>query len=147
VVETRSPATIAAQFPTWASEIIRDLSDILLIGGLKIRSQSQGIFTSKIQSIIAIAYDLRAALAEKHTHGGIELVVESPGSPFQPKWMLEEYTMERRGTTTMLTQMEPIAGTTGMGLKRTHVSGTQSDTQIYLLKPKVVLARVLRECP
>jgi hypothetical protein len=100
-----------------------------------------------MQSIIALAYDLRAGLAEKDICGGIDLVVESPDSPFQPKWMQEAYSTERRGTTTMLTQMEPIAGTTSIGLKRISVGGTQNDAQNYLLKPKVVLARVLRESP
>jgi len=147
VVETQSSATVAVQFPTWASEIIRDLSDTILIGGLKIRAQRLGVFASKIQSIISLAYDLRAGLAEKDICGGIDLVVESPDSPFQPKWMQEAYSTERRGTTTMLTQMEPIAGTTSIGLKRTNVGGTQNDAQNYLLKPKVVLARVLRESP
>ncbi|KIM48620.1 hypothetical protein M413DRAFT_20979 [Hebeloma cylindrosporum] len=145
VVETQSSATIAVQFPTWASEIIRDLADILLVGGLKMRAKRQDVFKSKIQSIIALAYDLRAGLAEKDICGGLELVVVSPDSPFQPKWMQEGHTTERRGTTTMLTQMEAIAGTTGLGLKRPNVGAMPNDAYTYPLKPKVVLARVLRE--
>jgi len=145
VVENQSSATIAVQFPTWASEIVRDLADILLVGGLKMRPKRQEVFKNKIQSIIALAYDLRAALAEKDICGGVELVVVSPDSPFQPKWMQEGHTTERRGTAMMLTQMEAIAGTTGMGLKRPNVGGTESEAYTYPLKPKVVLARVLSE--
>jgi len=102
---------------------------------------------NKIQSIIALAYDLRAALAEQDSHGTIEIVVESPDLPFQPKWMHESYANEWRDTVTMLEQMEPIAGTTGMGLKCTNVISTQDDAHTPILKPKVVLARVLRESP
>ena len=103
------------------------------------------MFKNKIQSIIAVAYDLRAALAEKDICGGLELVVVSPDSPFQPKWMQEGHTTERTGTATMLTKMEAIAGTTGIGLKRPNFGGTKSEAYTYPLKPKVVLARVLKE--
>jgi len=109
------------------------------------RPKRQDVFKTKIQTIIALAYDLRAALAEKDIIGDIELVVVSPDSPFQPKWMQEEHTTERKATVTMLTQMEAIAGTTGIGLKRPNVGGLRGEAYTYPLKPTVVLARVLRE--
>jgi hypothetical protein len=138
VIETVDVAS--SEFLTWAAKAFDDLSDILMIGGLSISSQDQTL--SMIRDLFKLAYDIRAALAEKDICR-VELVVVGPGTPFHPKWMDESHTPMRKGTVEMLSKMEPIIGTTGVGLKR-MAKAAKNDEQSYLVKPKVVMARVLR---
>ncbi|KAF8971852.1 hypothetical protein BDZ97DRAFT_2054554 [Flammula alnicola] len=130
----------------WVSDIFKDLGQLLRLGGLKVRSQRASMFSAKILSLVKLAYDLRAALAEKDMCGGLELAVVGPDTPFQAKWMDEGHTTTRTNTTA-LSQMEHIAGTSGLGLQRTvgeESRGGSSDSRIdMILKPKVVLIRVL----
>jgi len=110
-----------------------------MIGGLSISSQGQ--ILSTIRDLFELAYDIRVALAEKDICR-LELVVVGPGTPFHPKWMDESHTLMGKGTMEMLSKMEPTIGTTSMGLKR-MAKATKNDEQPYLVKPKVVTARVL----
>ena len=123
----------------WAADAFDDLSDILMIGGLSVSSQDQ--ILSMIQDLFKLAYDIRVALAERDICR-VELVVVGPGTPFHPKWMDESHTMMGKGTMEMLSKMEPIIGTTSVGLKR-MAKATKDDEKPYLVKPKVVTARVL----
>lgn len=110
-----------------------------MIGGLSVSSQDQ--ILSMIQDLFKLAYDIRVALAERDICR-VELVVVGPGTPFHPKWMDESHTMMGKGTMEMLSKMEPIIGTTSVGLKR-MAKATKDDEKPYLVKPKVVTARVL----
>jgi hypothetical protein len=110
-----------------------------MIGGLSI--SSQGEILSMIRDLFELAHGVRVALAEKDICR-VELVVVGPGTPFHPKWMDESHTPMRQDTVEMLSKMEPIVGTTSVGLKR-MAKATKQDEQSYLLKPKVVTARVL----
>ncbi|KAF8912201.1 hypothetical protein CPB84DRAFT_1761605 [Gymnopilus junonius] len=112
------------------------------------RPNRTSLFTSKLLSLVKMAYDVRTALAEKDICGDLDLSVIGPDMPFQPKWMEEAHAMTRHQLGTTM-RMEPIAGTCGMGLKRVEVkkdAASQQD-QIVVLKPRVVLARVLDESP
>ncbi|KIM48586.1 hypothetical protein M413DRAFT_437794 [Hebeloma cylindrosporum] len=109
-----------------------------MIGGLKVPFDQ---FSNAIRDLFELAYDIRAALAEKDICS-VELVVVGPGTPFHPKWMDKSHTSIRKDTVEMLPRMEPIVGTTGVGLK--HITkAAKNDEQSYLLKPKVAVARVL----
>lgn len=129
----------SSEFLAWAADAFDDLSDILMIGGLSI--SSQGEILSMIRDLFELAHGVRVALAEKDICR-VELVVVGPGTPFHPKWMDESHTPMRQDTVEMLSKMEPIVGTTSVGLKR-MAKATKQDEQSYLLKPKVVTARVL----
>ncbi|KAF8958002.1 hypothetical protein BDZ97DRAFT_2078815 [Flammula alnicola] len=150
IVQPHSSTSMAAKFPDWVSDIIKDLGQLLRLGGLKVRNQRASMFSAKILSLVKLAYDLRAALAEKDLCGGLELAVVGPDTPFQAKWMDEAHTTTRTNTAA-LSQMEHIAGTSGLGLQRTvgeQSRGGSSDSKIdMILKPKVVLIRVLQESP
>jgi hypothetical protein len=137
VIETLNVAS--PEFLAWAADAFDDLSDILMIGGLSI--SSQGEILSMIEDLFELAYDIRIVLAEKDICR-VELVVVGPGTPFHPKWMDESHTLRRKDTMEMLSKMEPIIGTTSVGLKR-MAKATKDDEQPYLVKPKVVTARVL----
>ena len=141
VIETEPASVVASsQFPAWVAEAFNDLSAVLMIGGLSIPYHQ---FSSMMKRLFGLAYHIRVALAEKDICG-VELVVEGPGTPFHPSWMDEAHTPMRNGTVRESSpNMERIVGTTGVGLKRTAKAAKNCDEYPYLLKPKVVKARVL----
>ncbi|KDR73741.1 hypothetical protein GALMADRAFT_212553 [Galerina marginata CBS 339.88] len=143
ILQTDSNAIVTMKFPDWVVDLTKDLALILSIGGLRIRTNRSSLFTSKLLTLVKIAYDVRTALAEKDICGDLELSVVGPDMPFQTKWMEEAHAMSRNKVLATM-QMEPIAGTSGMGLQRSTQPG---ETPVVVMKPKVVLARVLEESP
>ena len=139
---------MTVKYGEWAADVLRDLSQVLSVAGLRMRLNRTSMFTSKLLSLVKMAYDVRTALAEKDICGNLELSVVGPDLPFQPRWMEEAHAMSRQQHGATL-QTEPIVGTCGMGLKRAEVKKKGNDAQDYsvVLKPKVVLARVLEESP
>lgn len=148
VVQVHAATTMDQKFPQWVDEIIDDLATILLVGGLKMKSQRASMFSSKFLGLVKLAYDLRAALAEKDLAGGLDLYMVAPDTPFRAKWMDEAHEAQ---THVSDLDVEPIAGTSGLGLSRDishsqQYRGTIIDTKPNMvLKPKVVLLRVLQE--
>ncbi len=148
-VKIISTESATPEFDAWVNEITSDLSRILLVGGVKMRSGTSDILPSKLLPLIKIAYDLRLALAEKDLCGGLELAAPSPDLPFHPNFMqdAEEYALQgsrKKNTNNLSTDgFEPqfIAGTSALGLKRT-LNG-QPGVYEMVVKPRVVLIRVL----
>jgi hypothetical protein len=126
--------------------IIKELGLFLMLAGLRIKTQSTTLFSTKTLALVRGAYDLRTAIAEKDICGGLEIVVIPPDTPFQEKWMIDAYADPRKVDTDH-SQVDYIAGTTGIGLQR-KVSETvdgqfQSRNEIEL-KPKVTLLQALK---
>jgi hypothetical protein len=148
VVQVHAADTMAQKFPQWVDEIIDDLATILLVGGLKMKSHRASMFSSKFLGLVKLAYDLRAALAEKDLAGGLDLYMVAPDTPFRATWMDEAHEAQ---THISDLDVEPIAGTSGLGLSQdlSHSPqfwGSSIDTKpSMVLKPKVVLLRVLQE--
>lgn len=140
---------MAEKFPEWVSDIIQDLWKILSAGGLRLRPNRSDLLTSKLLIIVKMAYDVRTALAEKDICGHLDLVVINPDIPFREKWMDQAHhnaTGQRKSPTS--TETELVASTSGLGLQRlpADTNGEASkSTPTMILKPKVVLTRVLEE--
>ena len=111
------------------------------------KSQCATLFPTKTMSLIKSAYDLRTAMAEKDICGGLEVVIVSPNTPFQERWMMDAHA-DLTKIDTDRPRIDFVAGTTGIGLQR-RVServGGQFQSRVELeLKPKVTLARALKK--
>jgi len=127
---------------------MKDLSQILALGAVRINLTRNSLFTSKFITLVKMAYDVRTALAEKDLCGGLELAVVGDGTPFQPRWMEEAHRMSRTITPTTM-KMEPVAGTCGLGLRRYTIdiggSSISTSNPDMILKPKIILSRALED--
>lgn len=143
----QSSKSDTVKFNEWVQDILKDLGNFLMIAGVKIKTQSLPLFSTKILAIVKVAYDLRTAMAEKDICGGLEIVVVQPDTPFQENWMIDAHAHPKHtNTNTDHSHVEFVAGTSGIGLQR-KVSETlngqvQSRTEI-VLKPKVILTQAL----
>lgn len=148
-VKIISTESAKPEFDGWVNEIIGDLSQILLVGGVKMRLGRSDILPSRLLLLIQIAYDLRLALAEKDICGGLELAAPSPDLPFHPSFMQDAEEHANQGRKKSINNPNPegsnkpefIAGTSALGLKRT-LNG-QPGVYEMVVKPRVVLIRVL----
>jgi hypothetical protein len=129
----------------WVKHIIKELGDCLMIAGLRTKSQHTSLFFTKTLALVALAYDLRTAMAEKDICGGLEVVIVAPDTPFQEKWMMDGHADVREGDTDQ-SCVDSVAGTIGLGLQRNvsdNLDGQFQSRMNMELKPKVILARAL----
>ena len=87
-------------------------------------------------------------MAEKDVCGGLEIVIVPPDTPFQDKWMMDAHADPRNVVDTYKSRVDFVAGTTGIGLQRKVLERVDGQIQSRMeieLKPKVMLARVLKE--
>lgn len=147
ILHATDKSNITTKFGEWVDDIIDDLAQILLVGGLKMRQQRSHMFAEKLLGLVKMAYDIRAALTERDICGGLELCTVAPDTPFQPKWMDEAH----EGDVPLSElQPEPIAGTCGIGLQRNSLAVQYSIQNEYsgvniVLKPKVARLSILDE--
>ena len=134
------------KFNPWVNDIIKDLGLFLTMAGLRMKTQSATLFSTKTLALVKVAYDLRTAMAEKDICGGLEIVIVPPDTPFQEKWMIDAHADPRKADTDQ-SRVDYVAGTTGIGLQRkvleTVCGQFQSRMEIEL-KPKVTLAQALK---
>lgn len=147
VIHTNDKSVMASKFSEWVDEIVSDLGQILLVGGLKIRPQRFQVFVDKFVGLVKMAYNMRAALAERDICGWLELCVVAPDTPFQAKWMDEAHDSQ---TPVFQLEREPIAGTCALGLQRQSSAQRQSQSNDIehsalniVMKPKVVVLSTL----
>jgi len=81
------------------------------------KTQSASLFSTKTLALVKLAYDLRTAMAEKDICGGLEIVIISPDTPFQEKWMIDAHA-DPRNVVIDQSRVDHVAGTTGIGLQR-----------------------------
>lgn len=149
VLHATEQSNITTKFGEWVDDIVDDLAQILLVGGLKMRQQRSHMFSDKLLGLVKMAYDLRAALTERDICGGLMLCTVAPDTPFQPKWMDEAH----EGDVPLSElQTEPIAGTCEIGLQRhslamqyTGQNRDESSRLDIVLKPKVARLSILDE--
>ena len=135
----------SVKFNEWVKDIIKELGLILTVAGLRMKTQRATLFATKILALVKVAYDLRTAMAEKDICGGLEIVIVSPDTPFQEKWMIDAHADHRKVDTDQ-SRGDYVAGTTGMGLQRKVSETVNGQFQFRTeteLKPKVTLARAL----
>ncbi|KAF9473007.1 hypothetical protein BDN70DRAFT_925394 [Pholiota conissans] len=149
VVKVHAATNMSSKFSEWVYDIIDDLETILLVGGVHlVHSDQPNMLSSKILGLVKLSYNLRTALAERDLSGGLDLYMVAPDTPFQSKWMDEGHEAQ---TQVSDQDVEPIAGTSGLGLSRDTSNGQyyqdgRVDSRFkMILKPKVVLLRVLHE--
>ena len=126
-----------------------DLTSILVVGGVRMPTMKTSLLPSKIEPLLKLAYNLRLGLAERDICGGLEISAPLPDVPFHPQFMedAEEFALQKsrrkKIESIALTWLEGeyIAGTNGIGLKRT-LNG-QPGVYEMVVKPKVSLIRVL----
>jgi hypothetical protein len=126
-------------------DIIKELGLFLMVAGLRMKTLSATLFTTKTLALVKLAYDLRTAMAEKDICGGLEIVRVPPDTAFQERWMLDAHA--DRKVVTDQSRVDYVAGTTGLGLQRKVteiVDGTFQSRMETELKPKVTLARALK---
>jgi len=136
-----------AKFNEWVKDIIKELGLFLTVAGLRMKTQSSGLFSTKTLALVKVAYDLRTAMAEKDICGGLEIVIVPPDTAFQEKWMIDAHADHRKVDSTDHSQVDYVAGTTGMGLQRkvSELVGGQFQYRMEtVLKPKVTLAQALK---
>ena len=122
-----------------------ELGRFLTMAGLRIRSRYAILFFKKTLALVKVAYDLRAALAEKDICGGLEIVIVPPDTPFDEKWMMDGHA-DPTEIDTDHPRVNFVAGTTGIGLQRKVLGMVDGQFQSRMeieLKPKVTLARAL----
>ena len=137
------------KFNEWVEDIIDELGLLLTMAGLRMKTQYTNLFFTKTLTLVEVAYDLRTAMAEKDICGGLEIVIVPPDTPFQDKWMMDALADPIRNVVdTYKSRVDFVAGTTGIGLQRKVLERVDGQIQSRMeieLKPKVMLARVLRE--
>ena len=124
-------------------DIIIELGRFLAMAGLRIKTRCGRLFLTKTLALVKLAYDLRTAMAEKDICGGLEILIVSPDTPFQEKWMMADPTK----VDTDQSEVDFVAGTTGIGLQRKvleRVDGQFESRMEIELKPKVTLVRALK---
>lgn len=134
------------KFNEWVKDIIEELGLFLTMGGLRMKTQSGTLFSTKTLALVKVAYDLRTAMAEKDICGGLETVIVPPDTPFQEKWMLDAHAHPRKGDVGQ--SVDFVAGTSGIGLQRKVSESVDGQVQSRMeveLKPKVILVRALNQ--
>ena len=53
------------KFNEWVKDIIKQLGLFLTLGGLRMKTQSSSLLSTKTLALVKVAYDLRTAMAEK----------------------------------------------------------------------------------
>ena len=124
-----------------------ELGLFLTMAGLRMRSRVATVFFKKTLALVDLAYNLRAAMAEKDLCGGLEIVIVPPDTPFQEKWMIDAHA-DTHPTNVYMdhSRVNFVAGTTGIGLQRKvseMVDGQFQSRMEIELKPKVTLAPAL----
>lgn len=122
VVQSGAPYTDNFKFDEWVKDIIKELEWFLMIAGLRMKTQCAHFVFTKTLALVKVAYGLRTAMAEKDIHGGLEVVVISPDTPFQEKWMMDAHSYSRKGNTDQ-SHVDFIAGTIGIGSQSLRNSG------------------------
>ena len=133
------------KFNEWVKDIINELGLVLTVAGLRMKTQCATLFSTKTLALVKLAYNLRTAMAEKDICGGLEIVIVLPDTPFEEKWMMDAHA-DPRNVDTDPSQIDFVAGTTGIGLQRrvSVIVGRQFQSRMEMeLKPKVTLARAL----
>lgn len=128
---------------------MEDLTSILTVGGVRMPLLKTTLLPAKVEPLLKLAYDLRLALAERDICGGLEIAAPSPDAPFHPLFMedAEECVLQKSRKKKVdspglsWVDGDYIAGTSGIGLKRT-LNG-QPGVYEMVVKPKVSLIRVL----
>ena len=147
IVQPSTPTTDTIKFNEWVKDIIKELGLILMVGGIRMKTQRAPRFSMKILALVKLAHDLRSAMAEKDICGGLEVVVVAPDTPFQEKWMMEANANPRKGdASTDHSHVDYVLGTSGLGLQRTVSETVNGQFQSRIetdLKPRVILARDL----
>ena len=134
------------KFNEWVKDIIKELGVFLTLAGLRMKTQSSALFSTKTLALVRVAHDLRTAMAEKDICGGLEIVIVPPDTPFQEKWMMDAHADPRKVDTNH-SQVDYVAGTTGIGLQRkvSELVDGQFQSRVEIeLKPKVTLAEALK---
>lgn len=128
---------------------MQDLTSTLAVGGVRMPVSKTSLLPAKIEPLLKLAYNLRLALAERDICGCLEIAAPSPDVPFHPQFMedAEEFALQKSRKKKVDSpgpswlDGEYIAGTSGVGLKRT-LNG-QPGIYEMVVKPKVSLIRVL----
>ena len=110
------------------------------------KTRSATLFNTKTLALVKVAYDLRTAMAEKDICGGLEVDMVPADTAFQEKWMIDAHADHRKVNADQ-SQVNYVAGTTGMGLKRKvseTVNGQFQSRVERELKPKVTLVKALK---
>ena len=129
------------EFNEWVKDIINHLELFLTMAGVRMRTCCAN---TKILTLVKSAYNLRTAMAEKDICGGLEIVIVSADTPFQKKRMKDS--VPREVVDTDQSQVDFVAGTTGIGLQRKvteRVDGQFQSRMEIELKPRVILVRAL----
>ena len=133
------------KFNEWVKDLIDELGLFLTMAGLRMKTRSATLFSTKTLTLVEDAYNLRAAMAEKDICGDLEIIILPPDTPFQAKWMMDAHADSTKVDTDQ-PQVDFVAGTTGIGLQRKvskRVNGQFQSRMEIELKPKVTLARDL----
>ena len=136
------------KFNEWVKDIIDELGLFLTMAGLRMKTRSVTLFSTKTLALVEEAYNLRAAMAEKDICGDLEIAIVPPDTLFQEKWMMDAHADPTKVDTTDQPPVDFVAGTTGIGLQRRvseRVNGQFQSRMEIELKPKVTLARDLNE--
>jgi hypothetical protein len=139
----------APDFNSWVKDVVQDLTTILAVGSARMPVLETTLLPGKIEPLLKLAHNLRLALAERDICGGLEISAPSPDVPFHPQFMedSEEFALQKSRKKKVenpgLSWLdgEYIAGTNGIGLKRT-LNG-QPGVYEMVVKPKVSLIRIL----
>ena len=136
------------KFNEWVKDIIKQLGLFLTLGGLRMKTQSSSLFSTKTLALVKVAYVLRTAMAEKDICGGLEVVMVPSDTAFQEKWMIDAHAppTASKKVDTDQSRVDYVAGTTGMGLRRKVsevVDGQFQSRMETELKPKVTLVQAL----
>ena len=136
--------TDKAKFHNWVEDIIEALESFLKLAGMRLKSRHAHLFVITTLALVKEAYNLRTAMAEKDTCGGLEVIIVAPDTPFQEKWMMNAY--PRKDDIDQSNCVDFVAGTIGIGLQRKVLEKVNGQFQSRMkteLKPKVVLERTL----
>ncbi|KAF4614786.1 hypothetical protein D9613_002543 [Agrocybe pediades] len=139
--------SVSIDYPGWVSDILKDLNQILSVGGVWIDTS---LLKSKFLTLVKLAYEVRTALAEKDLCGGLELLIVGSGMPFQHKWMNERHSLDRAISVSTM-KMDPVVGTCRVGLRRVgktppiSTSISANENVDVVLKPAVILEKLLDE--
>ncbi|KAJ3515506.1 hypothetical protein NLJ89_g1714 [Agrocybe chaxingu] len=145
-VQILQPEVKTPSFENWATDVIRDLIPVLQTGGVQMSSPSVSLFTSKVKTLIQLAYELRLAMAEKDICG-VEIMSFSPETVFLSKYMDNAHEIVGRKKAPVKrtsTEAEYIAGTSGLGLQRVGSSGG-SASRVIILRSRVALMSAFKE--
>ena len=140
------------KFNEWVDDILDELGTFLMMAGVRMKTHCVTPFFTKTLALVKLAYGLRTGMTEKDICGGLEIVVVSPGTPFQEKWMMmdDHHHVNADHPTGVADQsrVDFVVGTTAIGLQRKvleRVDGERFEYRMEMeLKPKVMLARALK---